>query len=168
MLKAPIWPIRADLVGDDTGWACHQAGPPEVGPHRLRHALATTAVCANVDLEALLMIDGVGVALMSQEARDDDTLLTLVGASPRVRRSLAAARAGVLTLRGAALAPAGLLPIWGLSAASRGGAATDLDLVVPVASSVAVVVLVPAVAAGAAWAVTRPGQAVGDRLPVRM
>jgi site-specific recombinase XerD len=169
MLKAPIRPIRADLVGDDTGCARHQAGLPEVGPHRPRHALATTAVCAKADLEASLMIVGVGLALMSQEARDDNTLLTLVGASPRVRRSLAAARAGVLTLLGAALAvPAGLLPIWGLPAASRSGAATDLDLVVPVASSVAVVVLVPAVAAGAAWAVTRPGQAVGDRLPVRM
>jgi hypothetical protein len=114
MLKAPIRPIRADLVGDDTGWACHQAGLPEVGPHRPRHALATTAVCAKVDLEASLMIVGVGLALTSQEARDDNTLLTLVGASPRVRRSLAAARAGVLTLLGAAVAvPAGLLPIWG-------------------------------------------------------
>jgi putative ABC transport system permease protein len=68
-----------------------------------------------VDLEASLMVVGVGLALMSQEARDDDTLLTLVGASPRVRRSRAAARAGVLTLLGAALAvPAGLLPICGL------------------------------------------------------
>jgi site-specific recombinase XerD len=76
MLKAPIRPIRADLVGDVTRWACHRAGLPEVGPHRLRHALATellrrgaklveisqvlrhrdlatTAVYAKVDLEAL-------------------------------------------------------------------------------------------------------------------
>jgi site-specific recombinase XerD len=79
MLKAPIRPIRADLVGDVTRWACHQAGLPEVGPHRLRHALATemlrrgaklveisqvlrhrdlatTAVYAKVDLDALRRI----------------------------------------------------------------------------------------------------------------
>jgi site-specific recombinase XerD len=76
MLKAPIRPIRPDLVGDVTRWACHRAGLPEVGPHRLRHALATellrrgaklveisqvlrhrdlatTAIYAKVDLAAL-------------------------------------------------------------------------------------------------------------------
>jgi site-specific recombinase XerD len=79
MLKAPVRPIHADLVGDVTRWACHQAGLPEVGPHRLRHALATemlrrgaklveisqvlrhrdlatTAVYAKVDLGALRRI----------------------------------------------------------------------------------------------------------------
>jgi site-specific recombinase XerD len=79
MLKAPIRPIRADLVGDVTRWACQRAGLPEVGPHRLRHALATellrrgaklveisqvlrhrdlatTAIYAKVDLEALRRI----------------------------------------------------------------------------------------------------------------
>ncbi|QSB12837.1 tyrosine-type recombinase/integrase [Natronosporangium hydrolyticum] len=79
MLKAPIRPIRADLVGDVTRRACRRAGLPEVGPHRLRHALATemlrrgaklveisqvlrhrdlatTAVYAKVDLDALRRI----------------------------------------------------------------------------------------------------------------
>lgn len=79
MLKAPIRPIPADLVGDVTRWACRRAGLPEVGPHRLRHALATemlrrgaklveisqvlrhrdlatTAVYAKVDLDALRRI----------------------------------------------------------------------------------------------------------------
>jgi site-specific recombinase XerD len=79
MLKAPIRPIRADLVGDVTRWACQRAGLPEVGPHRLRHALATellrrgaklveisqvlrhrdlatTAIYAKVDLETLRRI----------------------------------------------------------------------------------------------------------------
>ena len=79
MLKAPIRPIRPDLVGDVTRWACRRAGLPEVGPHRLRHALATemlrrgaklveisqvlrhrdlatTAVYAKVDLDALRRI----------------------------------------------------------------------------------------------------------------
>ncbi|MFD1119232.1 tyrosine-type recombinase/integrase [Sphaerisporangium aureirubrum] len=37
---APRRPIRADLVGDVVERACHRAGLPTVGPHRLRHALA--------------------------------------------------------------------------------------------------------------------------------
>jgi putative ABC transport system permease protein len=133
-----------------------ETGPPAVNS-------AAIQVGATIGAGALsLMIVGVGLALMSREAQRDDTLLTLVGASPRVRRGLAAARAGVLTLLGGVLAvPAGLLPIWGLSVASRGGAAADL--VIPAASVAAVVVLVPAAAAGAAWAITRPRQAAGDR-----
>jgi site-specific recombinase XerD len=40
-LKAPMRPIRADLVSDVTRRACDRAGVPRVGAHRLRHALAT-------------------------------------------------------------------------------------------------------------------------------
>lgn len=39
--KAPIQPIRPDLVSDVTRRACQRAGLPRVGAHRLRHALAT-------------------------------------------------------------------------------------------------------------------------------
>jgi integrase len=38
-LRAPIRPIRADLVGDVVQRHCRQAGVPHVGPHRLRHTL---------------------------------------------------------------------------------------------------------------------------------
>jgi site-specific recombinase XerD len=41
MSKAPRRPIRADLVHDVTRRACRRVGLPVVGPHRLRHALAT-------------------------------------------------------------------------------------------------------------------------------
>jgi site-specific recombinase XerD len=41
MCKAPRRPIRADSVHDVTRRACRRAGLPVVGPHRLRHALAT-------------------------------------------------------------------------------------------------------------------------------
>ncbi len=74
--RAPRGPIRADLVGDVVERACTQAGLPRTGPHRLRHALAgellrhgaglvaisqvlrhqdlaTTALYAKVDLDAL-------------------------------------------------------------------------------------------------------------------
>jgi site-specific recombinase XerD len=39
--KAPTRAIRADLVGDVCRRACERAGVPGVGPHQLRHALAT-------------------------------------------------------------------------------------------------------------------------------
>lgn len=77
--RAPRGPIRADLVGDVVERACIRAGLPQVGPHRLRHALAgellrkgaglvaisqvlrhrdlaTTALYAKVDLDALRQV----------------------------------------------------------------------------------------------------------------
>jgi site-specific recombinase XerD len=77
--RAPRGPIRADLVGDVVERACTRAGLPPVGPHRLRHALAgellrhgaglvaisqvlrhqdlaTTALYAKVDLDALRQV----------------------------------------------------------------------------------------------------------------
>ena len=39
--KAPMRAIGAGLVGDVTHRACDRAGLPRVGPHRLRHTLAT-------------------------------------------------------------------------------------------------------------------------------
>lgn len=41
MSKAPRRSIRADSVHDVTRRACRRSGLPVVGPHRLRHALAT-------------------------------------------------------------------------------------------------------------------------------
>ncbi|HUY74581.1 MAG TPA: site-specific integrase [Candidatus Dormibacteraeota bacterium] len=41
MCKAPRRPIRADSVHDVTRRACRRSGLTVVGPHRLRHALAT-------------------------------------------------------------------------------------------------------------------------------
>lgn len=78
-LRAPIRPIRPDLVGDVVRRACEQAGIAQVTPHRLRHALAsemlaqgaslqeisqvlrhrhlsTTAIYAKVDLERLRQV----------------------------------------------------------------------------------------------------------------
>lgn len=77
--RAPLGPIRADLVGDVVERACLRAGLAPVGPHRLRHALAgellrngaglvaigqvlrhrdlaTTALYAKVDLAALRQV----------------------------------------------------------------------------------------------------------------
>lgn len=48
--RAPRRPIRADLVGDVVERACRRAGLPTVGPHRLRHALATQLLACGVTL----------------------------------------------------------------------------------------------------------------------
>lgn len=76
---APLRPIRADLVGDVVRRACQRAGLQPVGAHRLRHALATemlrrgvalteisqvlrhsdlatTAIYAKVDIDALAQV----------------------------------------------------------------------------------------------------------------
>jgi site-specific recombinase XerD len=49
-VRAPTRPIRADLVGDVVQRHCRQTGVPHVGPHRLRHTLATQMLAAGAAL----------------------------------------------------------------------------------------------------------------------
>jgi len=49
-LRAPTRPIHADLVGDVVQRHCRQAGVPHVGPHRLRHTLATRMLARGASL----------------------------------------------------------------------------------------------------------------------
>ena len=49
-LRAPTRPIRADLVSDVVQRLCRGAGVPHVGPHRLRHALATELLARGASL----------------------------------------------------------------------------------------------------------------------
>lgn len=63
--RAPRGPIRADLIGDVVDRACHRAGLPHAGPHRLRHALA-----------AELLRQGVGLVAISQVLRHQDLATT--------------------------------------------------------------------------------------------
>jgi site-specific recombinase XerD len=66
-LRAPIRPIRADLVGDVVQRLCRQSGVPHVGPHRLRHALATE-----------LLARGASLVHISQVLRHSDLATTAV------------------------------------------------------------------------------------------
>ena len=66
-VRAPIRPIRADLVGDVVQRLCRQAGVPHVGPHRLRHALATE-----------LLARGASLVDISQVLRHSDLATTAV------------------------------------------------------------------------------------------
>lgn len=126
-----------------------ETGPIDVDTATIQTvALGATAVLS-------LLIVAVGLALIGAETRDDDVVLAAVGASPRTRRSLAAARAGTLTLLGAVLAvPAGLVPVWGLSTTAGAGAASG-QLTIPWSTIAAVVLLVPAVAAAGAYLFAR-------------
>ncbi len=63
--RAPRGPIRADLVGDVVERACTRAGLPVVGPHRLRHALASE-----------LLRHGAGLVAISQVLRHQDLATT--------------------------------------------------------------------------------------------
>lgn len=63
--RAPRGPIRADLVGDVVERACKRAGSTKVGPHRLRHALASE-----------LLRNGAGLVAISQVLRHQDLATT--------------------------------------------------------------------------------------------
>jgi site-specific recombinase XerD len=63
--RAPRGPIRADLVGDVVERACLRVGLPVVGPHRLRHALASE-----------LLRHGAGLVAISQVLRHQDLATT--------------------------------------------------------------------------------------------
>ncbi len=63
--RAPRGPIRADLVGDVVKRACLRARLPRVGPHRLRHALASE-----------LLHQGAGLVAISQVLRHQDLATT--------------------------------------------------------------------------------------------
>ena len=98
-----------------------------------------------------LTVTGIAVALGEAESRPDQRTLLALGAEPRVRRRITAARAGVLAILAGCLAvPAGLLPVWGLLA-SRGA-----QLVIPAPEIVAAVGLLPVLAIGATWLFGRP------------
>ena len=55
-LRAPTRPIRADLVGDVVQRHCRQARVPHVGPHRLRHTLATQMLAAGAALSDISQV----------------------------------------------------------------------------------------------------------------
>jgi putative ABC transport system permease protein len=98
-----------------------------------------------------LSVTGVAIALGEAESRPEQRSLLALGAEPRLRRRIAAARAGVLALLAGILAvPAGLLPVWGLLA-SR-----EAPFVVPLLEVVGAVAALPLLAIVGAWLLSRP------------
>lgn len=80
-LRAPTRPIRADLVGDVVQRHCRWAGVPHVGPHRLRHTLATR-----------MLARGAALADISQVLRHSDLATTAVYAKVDLGRLRQVAR----------------------------------------------------------------------------
>jgi site-specific recombinase XerD len=80
-LRAPTRPIRADLVGDVVQRRCRWAGVPHVGPHRLRHTLATQMLAA-----------GAALADISQVLRHSDLATTAIYAKVDLGRLRQVAR----------------------------------------------------------------------------
>jgi site-specific recombinase XerD len=80
-LRAPIRPIRADLVGDVVQRRCRQAGVPHVGPHQLRHTLATE-----------MLARGAALADISQVLRHSDLATTAIYAKVDLGRLRQVAR----------------------------------------------------------------------------
>lgn len=80
-LRAPTRPIRADLVGDVVQRHCRWAGVPHVGPHRLRHTLATR-----------MLAQGAALADISQVLRHSDLATTAIYAKVDLGRLREVAR----------------------------------------------------------------------------
>lgn len=79
--RAPRQPIRAEVVGDVIQRACLKAGIPVIGPHRIRHAVATE-----------LLARGVPIIDISQVLRHRDLATTAIYAKVDLRSLRAVAR----------------------------------------------------------------------------
>jgi putative ABC transport system permease protein len=98
-----------------------------------------------------LSVTGMAIALGEAESRPEQRTLLAIGADPRLRRRIAAARAAVLALLAGILAvPAGLLPIWGIFT-SRGSA-----IAVPTIEIAGAVLALPLLAIASSWLLSRP------------
>jgi putative ABC transport system permease protein len=96
-------------------------------------------------------VTGIAIALGEAESRPEQRSLLALGADPRLRRRIAAARAAVMSLMAGLLAvPAGLLPIWGIFV-SRGS-----GIAVPTLEIAGAVVLLPVLAIASSWLLSQP------------
>jgi putative ABC transport system permease protein len=119
------------------------------GPSRPGEAFRMAMLIAS--LLFALSVTGLAVALGEAESRPEQRTLLALGAEPRLRRRIAAARAGVIAVLAGALAvPAGLLPVWGLLS-SRGA-----PLVVPLPEVVAALAVLPLLSMAGTLLFSRP------------
>jgi hypothetical protein len=111
-------------------------------------------------LGVTLLVVAIGLALAAAESRDERDILVAVGARPRTMRSMAGVKAVVLTTTGVALGvPAGLIP----SLAEARSIQSEIHA--PWLGVAGLVIVVPAVAGGMAWAASSLAQRLR---PVRM
>lgn len=124
----PLLSVSTDVL--------HPSG--EVNARLLEALLAAAAFVLS------LFVVAVSLALAAAETRDERDVLAVVGARPSTMRRASGAKAGLLTVLGAALAiPVGFLPVSVFTAVSD----NDLPLVFPWRVVVLLLVAVPALAA---------------------
>jgi putative ABC transport system permease protein len=141
----------ADLARAATIAAQYPDTGADASPGPSRPDEAFRMVMLGASLLFALSVTGLAVALGEAESRPEQRTLLALGADPRLRRRIAAARAGVISaLAGALAVPAGLLPIWGLLA-SRGA-----PLVVPLPEIVVALAVLPVLAVTGTWVFSRP------------
>lgn len=101
----------------------------------------------------VVSVTGIAIALGEAEARLEQRSLLALGADPALRRRIAASRAAVLALLAGLLAvPAGMLPVWGLFSRDNGYS----TVAIPTLEIIGVLVVLPVVAIGSAWLLSRP------------
>lgn len=119
----------------------------ETGAPDVEIGMIGTIATAGSGVLALLVVTG-GLALLAAETRPDELVLQQVGATPGTVPSIIAWRAWLLTTLGAVVAiPAGILPTWGLARSVDAA-----QLAVPPLILLALLVFLPLLAAGFAWA----------------
>jgi putative ABC transport system permease protein len=142
--------VRAELarIGQDEYFQVERGYRDRYGPGLLALLLGSAVIT--------LGAAGVATGLAQADARADHASLAAVGAPPRVRRALAAWQAGMVAGLGAILGMAsGFVPTTAYLYAD-----SEYNLVLPWRNLGLITLIVPAVAALAAWLLTR------SRLPL--
>lgn len=117
-----------------------------------------------------LLVVSIGLALAAAEGREERDTFTIVGAKPSSMRRQAAARASVLALVGIGLGvPLGFVPTWVVDRVTRdaGPSSYNAPIEFPWLVVAALVAVIPAVVAGAAWAGSGLGQRFRPPTPTR-
>lgn len=117
-----------------------------------------------------LLVVSIGLALAVAEGREERDTFVIVGAKPSSMRRQAAARAAVLAQVGIRLGvPLGFVPTWVVDrvAGDAGPSGAGESVEFPWLVVVALVVVIPSVVAGAAWAASGLGQHFRPPTPTR-
>ena len=110
-------------------------------------------VIVGAALALSLLVVAIGLSLAAAEGREERDTFSIVGARPSSMRRQAAARAAVLALVGIGLGiPLGFVPTWVIDRVTASGDQySTASIQVPWLVVGALLLVIPAVAAGAAW-----------------
>ncbi len=115
-----------------------------------------------------MLVVSIGLSLAAAEGRDERDVFAVIGARPSSMRRQAAARAAVLSLVGIGLGiPLGFVPTWVIDRVVHDGDGSVTPVSVPWPVVASLVVVIPVVAAGAAWIASGLGQRLRPPSPTR-